>query len=709
MLTSAELARSSKIVTKANNLVLNGVMGLAGAAITITWLTAWAVLDNAAQWYSLAMASWAVVCYAVAFRVETGWAKKALHISSFLAQLLALSAAFSLGAFLPFTWADFVSPALGRFGGFGGLLVLAGLNLVATIKQRRAISLHLFIFSFASAIWVAINTAAQASFPPPPTSKNQWALLLGALFGLALLNILGMLVAFASQQKWAIRVCGQWALVCGLASSSLATFFQQLPPIAWLFSLFFAVMLIACLIFALRPKAKTAKRTLAWLFVKQIGAIMLLTLSIAIGYLAVSEQLEVVLLRDTAERYAQKFWWATIGDQRFDYTVVSGSISGYVHDLQGKPLADAKVIVAYPTGATVVATSDNNGFYILHNVKAGSYLPMAAHVGYADAAANGSFFGLNWRMVATVRNNEETSQVNFAMQPQAMYQAQTNHSLQLGTATVATRQIPTFSQAIRRSFTFQNDGLTLKGGIVYEPTAEHKGPFPVLLVIYPGPAEAWEGISVPLAAQGYVVVAYQPQRGLDLGGDERDLQQLYNYIRAGQFSTRGNAQKIVLVGGSVSTAYVYLLLRDLENAAPSDKNAIKGAIMYGGLTDIYHYRLDWERGALYIDPGIQPLEGLLIALGRPDLRPEIYLHLSSLYHLGAESLPPLLLIHAERDSIVPVNQTQNLTQALTSNNIANKVIIYPNIDHYLDTSKADPSQLDMLNQTMSFLTQVMKP
>jgi acetyl esterase/lipase len=123
---------------------------------------------------------------------------------------------------------------------------------------------------------------------------------------------------------------------------------------------------------------------------------------------------------------------------------------------------------------------------------------------------------------------------------------------------------------------------------------------------------------------------------------------------------------------------------------------------------MYRYRLDWEQGALYIDPGIQPLEDLLIAFGRPDTRPELYTRLSTVYHVQSASLPPLLLVHAQHDTIVPEVQTQELANTLKNIGVQPRLLIYPNIEHYLDTSKSDPVQLDMLQQSIAFVAQVTK-
>jgi len=143
------------------------------------------------------------------------------------------------------------------------------------------------------------------------------------------------------------------------------------------------------------------------------------------------------------------------------------------------------------------------------------------------------------------------------------------------------------------------------------------------------------------------------------------------------------------------------LLRELESSPTRDR--LKAAVMYGGLADMYRFRYDWERKAIYIDPGISELENLLVAFGRPDNRPEHYLLFSTLYHLDRAALPPTLLVHAEKDSIVPASQSRLIDQVSTRLGIPHELLIYPDIEHYLDTSQRDPAQLDMLFKTIDFL------
>jgi dienelactone hydrolase len=453
---------------------------------------------------------------------------------------------------------------------------------------------------------------------------------------------------------------------------------------------------------------------LALYWVGSLGGVMLLGLGLAVAYVSTAEELEVVLLRNTLERYAQKSWWYVFGEDRFPeqrgLRVAGGTISGQVTDEQGKAVAGANVVVSDPSGLTFSAVSGADGRYTMPGVKTGHYLPMAARAGYLDAVATGSSFIRRWRMAATVREGATTSNIDFVMKARPDYKIVPGNTLKFEEFSEEFRDNPVPSPALRRWFSFENKGLS-KRGLVYEPMPDRgPGPFPILLIVYPGPANGWEGVSIPLAAQGFVVIAYQPElfgptpeRGLNLRGDVDDMLQLYNYAKSGQFSQRGDPQRVVITGGSVSTVYTYLMLREIERSSPADKAALRGAIKYGGLADMYRYRYDWDRGALYIDPGIQDLEDMLVAFGRPDTRPEIYMLFSPLFHLEEGSLPPTLVVHTSKDTIVPVFQTELLAKKMVELKVEHKLLIYPDIEHYLDTSKRDPAQLDMLNQTIDFL------
>ena len=304
--------------------------------------------------------------------------------------------------------------------------------------------------------------------------------------------------------------------------------------------------------------------------------------------------------------------------------------------------------------------------------------------------------------VATVRAGRATAGVDFALAPRPASDPATNDSLQLGPQTTIAIDGLVEGSVLRRPFTYANRGKLLDGGLIHEPPAEaDPGLFPVLLIIYPGEAASWEGVSAPLAARGFVVVSYFPRRLLDLAGDLDDLRLLLNLVAEGQLSARGDRRQIALAGGSVSTVYTYLLAERV--ATSSRAGAVHAAVQYGGLFDLYAFRQSWEAGDVTIDPGISELEYLLVAFGRPDTRPELYLRLSPRYRIAPASLPPTLLVHAERDIIVPAEQSRLAADGYERAGIPHRLLLYPALEHYLDISKRDPAQLDMLEQTIVFL------
>jgi hypothetical protein len=700
-----EPARKSRLTALAG-----AILALVGVGL-ILWL--WDNLVNSGQWFSLFFAGLTAAAFLAAyFLPKPPLLRSALTVGGWFCLGLALMAGLGLGAYLPLGLADFLSPALGRFGGLAGLTVLTAVCLGRGVALKKEGWLDLAVFCGIGAVWVALNTAAQANFPQPPNTKDQWAGLLFSLFWIGLVSgLVALALSFVKEWRWTARTFWRWAVAPALAGLTLGLYFEQ-GAVALACGLELLAVALVLGYLGWRNRAGFKGKTLALGGLKQLGAAVLVIVGLALLYLPIGEQLETVLLRDTLEHYALNGWGTALGK---DPGSPSGSIAGTVKDAQGQPVGGANIIVSDATGFAWTATSDSSGHYTLGGVPSGHYLPVAARSGFLDATATGKGPLGDWRMVASVRGGQTTSQVDFVMQARRPYTVVPGNTLKLGEFSEASRDNPVPSKVLRRTFTFENAGLA-KAGLVYEPTPDQgKGPFPILLIVYPGPADGWEGVSIPLAAQGFVVIAYQPElfgphpeRGLNLRGDVSDMLELYNYAKAGYFSDRSDPSKVIVTGGSVSTAYTYLMLREIETSSPADKAALKGGIMYGGLADMYTYRYDWQRGALYIDPGIQALEGMLIALGRPDLRPEIYLLFSPVYHLASGSLPPLLLVHTSKDTIVPINQNTLLVNVLQKVGIAHTNVIYTDIEHYLDTSKPDPSQRDMLEKTIQFLKDVTK-
>ena len=295
--------------------------------------------------------------------------------------------------------------------------------------------------------------------------------------------------------------------------------------------------------------------------------------------------------------------------------------------------------------------------------------------------------------------------VDFTLAPRPTYDPTTNDSLQLGPQTEIAIEGLTSGTTLRRPFTFANRGKTLDGGLVHEPPAAlGPGPFPILLIIYPGEAASWEGVSAPLAERGFVVVSYFPRRLLDLDGDLDDLRLLLNLTAAGKLSTRGDGSRLAIAGGSVSTVYTYLLAQTVASA-PADSN-VRAAVQYGGLFDLYAFRQLLGRR-----PGDHRPRHLGTGISARRLR--------SARHAPRDLSAPQPALHDRRDELAAhaarprraghhrADRTRAASPQTGSPSKGSAIVSSstPTLEHYLDISKRDPAQLDMLEQTVAFLHQ----
>jgi hypothetical protein len=690
---------------------------LLGCGLLAVVLVAWRLFSDAATLFAPLLALVGIgglgVAHALRARLQT-LGCLALRTAGWGAIGLAIAASFSLGVFLPTGVAAWIGPALGRFGGPPALLLCAIALLVVGVLRRprypddRALDLATFLA--VSAFWLQAQLARQISFPQPPTVPSILETRLTALAWLAVGLAAAALVLRWNERSrptgkhpWTLiaRSYGRWLWRWGAVVTALGVLLtvafgpgdwaRFLPAIALLL---FATPLLGLQLLNVTTHLRGTLRN--------VGALLLAILALTLVYVATSEDLEAIFARNTLERSALLFWESALGNQR-GVTTAAGSLAGSVRDDAGRPIAGATVVVADILGQPYSAVSDADGRYRIAVVPAGNYLPLATGPAYRQGGRE----GLSGR-VATVRAGQTAEDVDFRLNPRPAYDPAANDSLQLGEQSELTVEGLETSTVLRRPFTFANRGKVLDGGIVHEPLpGTGQGPFPILLIVYPGEAASWEGVSVPLAARGHVVVSYFPRRLLDLDGDMDDLRVLLNLAASGQFSARGDGSRIVLVGGSVSTIYTYQLAKTFAGQAFAAN--VPAMIQYGGLFDFFTFRHSYETGQVTIDPGISEFEYLIAALGRPDTRPEIYLRLSPRYDLGSDPLsqvprlPPTLLVHAEKDIIVPVDQSRLAAEGFSAAGIPHQFLNYPDLEHYLDISKRDPAQLDMLERTIAFL------
>jgi len=134
-----------------------------------------------------------------------------------------------------------------------------------------------------------------------------------------------------------------------------------------------------------------------------------------------------------------------------------------------------------------------------------------------------------------------------------------------------------------------------------------------------------------------------PSGGTDIEDDVENLLKTIAFLKEGRLSEKADGGKLGAVGGSYTSLHLYRL--------PQRTKDVKALLALGSGSDLFMFRRDFARGVVMVEP---PLDTALIALGYPNQEPELYFKCSVVYHL--EDLPPLCLIHSERDATVPVDQ-----------------------------------------------------
>ena len=392
-----------------------------------------------------------------------------------------------------------------------------------------------------------------------------------------------------------------------------------------------------------------------------------------------TERMPVAAWRHVAE-YTLLRWGNVLWGDPLSERYSPGTLSGLVHDVAGRPVAGATVLVASPVGETFVTESNAAGQYSFSGLPPGIYRPVAAHRGYADAAYR-SPLRLN---AVVVRPGRDRKGVELTMVPESPV-APGYDLVETGEPVLATHQEgDDLYKARRRAYRLLRGGSIVSEGYLYEPVMGN-GPWPTLLVILPGPVLDWEVVPVPLAAQGFVVMAVHPSHKMDIAGDVDSIRVALSALRMGQLLSDADTSRIGVLGGSFASLHVYdLLWRD---------EGIDAALVLGGVSDVFRIRRRFEEGTLVPAYGF---DRLLIGLGLPNRDPQVYFRYSVRYHLSG--LPPLCLIHGTEDEFVPHSQSELLAADLAARGMEHELHLVPGLAHYFTTKETSL----LLQITMDF-------
>jgi dienelactone hydrolase len=416
----------------------------------------------------------------------------------------------------------------------------------------------------------------------------------------------------------------------------------------------------------------------------------LITVSLlVVGFLALHSALrfpQVQALYNVAEYKVVTQWENWLGYREPDPGQV-GSFEGTVRDTEGQPLPGATVLVATRRGVTYAASTDIQGHYRIDEVPEGTYVPIAARWGYDERTFK----------PVKIKSGQQRPGVDFAMLRAPALPIATDDSLQIGEPERVWASFPESAYATRREFSFENDGYVITGCLVYEPV-EMQGPFPTLVMLYPGPAINWERASIPFVAQGYVVMAIGPleERGKDVEGHVGDALKAVAFLKEGRLSEQAETTRMGVLGGSFSSLILFRALRHGDDFA--------AAVSVGGVSDVFlvvydtHYQQSYQPQP--------PFDRILMSLGRPNRHPENYLPNSAVFY--TTDLPPLCLIHGVQDTTVLADQSIRLADQLEALGKPCELHLYPGTAHYPGVEDPTPETADMFEKILGFFDYYLK-
>lgn len=415
-----------------------------------------------------------------------------------------------------------------------------------------------------------------------------------------------------------------------------------------------------------------------------------LLLALLLALIAVSAPLWALLhpttraIYNVAEYRGRRWWWDAFGAPQ---EAGQGTLSGWVVDAEGKPVAGALVLVAGAAGHTFSARTGDDGFYTIAAIPAGSYRPIAAAWGYdLPAATQAPQAGPSLRLGdAAVRFDATLA----PRTPPPLSPAP--ETIQLSPPIAAASDFPTPAVAERRHITFTHESVVIDGDLIYTPVTG-AGPWPLLVIAYPNTALNWEEATVQFAAAGYVVLAItpDPDRGLDLDAHARDARMAIAYAQQGLLSPAIAGPDFVLLTGSFGSIYGYRALPDLEH--------LRAIANLGGVSDAFLGIQALYSETLQIPP---PYDTAIAAMGRPDRDPGFFLAYSPAF--WAERHPPTLLIHTYEDEVIPYNQSERLAAALSAVGVPHDLFLYHSDTHYLDPRYPTPQAIEVFERVIAFV------
>ncbi len=413
---------------------------------------------------------------------------------------------------------------------------------------------------------------------------------------------------------------------------------------------------------------------------RRVLRLLLVSLLALAVYLSLSNDQRIWPYRNTLHYHLLQAWWSVMPAPE---ARENGEIAGVVRSPDGAPIEGARVLVSAHDGTAWSAESDSAGRYRITGVPPARYVPVAGAEGFENVALRrlGWFRTLVW--------SGRTTQLDVTLPRRRERALAPAENFRLDPPRTLTIEKPLPATAEERAIHFEVDGRPNQVSLYYTPVGGESR-LPTLLAVYPGPADTWAQVSLPLAQAGYAVIAVWPAYALDLEPDIDDLRRLLDGLEAGAFP-RADPTRLAALGGSYSGAHVFRLLQ-------RDPAGLDALLLLGAPTDLFELRRLFEEGSFRPPFG---LDKALIALGLPDGAPEIYWRYSPLYHARSYNVP-IMLIHSKVDEVVPFTQSERLAAELERLGKRHELYILEGMGHYLLEPERTPAIDDLFRITTDF-------
>jgi acetyl esterase/lipase len=353
----------------------------------------------------------------------------------------------------------------------------------------------------------------------------------------------------------------------------------------------------------------------------------------------------------------------------------TGALTGQVLH-RGEPVPDASVIVADRGGRPHSARTNPDGRYLIDGIPPGQYVPAAVAPGFEESEPVG-LFGI--RHLVTVQAGETSEAPTLELRRHEVEPLPSPFpdaiELTLTDTYTASAVFPAGALANVQAFQFARNGAvvdTLRVYLAQELPGDAR--LPMLFLVYPGPVDNWQPVSVAFASQGYAVVAISPSGawGLDIDQHTLDARIALELALTDELSPNiEQNQPVVALGGSFSSAILHRLLRD-------DADRIAAWVTVGGVANAFTGAADFLANRIEMPPQYRYL---IPAMGRPHLYPVPFLRYSPVY--TADQLPPTMIIHTDADRIITIDHAYELEEAVRRAGVPTEVFYYSDVSHYL--------------------------